>query len=108
MGSMYHSFCIHPSTDGPLSCLQILVFVNNTALNTGMHMFFQISVSGFFIYIPEVESLGHKALAFTIFQNNSILLSTVAAPVCILTSSSLGFPFPHILARTCCLLIYEW
>ena len=66
---MYHSFCIHPPTDGPLSCSQILVFVNNTALNTGMHMFFQISVLVFFRYPPKSGIAGSKgSFTFSFFE----------------------------------------
>ena len=57
---------------------------------------------------PEVESLGHQAVPFLIFQGNCILLSTVATAVSLPTSSAKGFPFPHILASTCCLLIHWW
>ena len=39
-------------TGGYLGCFQILTIVNNTAMNIGMHIFFQISVSSFFGYIP--------------------------------------------------------
>ena len=51
--------------------------------------------------------LGHKAVPFLSFWGNSILLSIVAAPVCIPTNSEPGFPFLRILAKTC-LLIYWW
>ena len=49
---MYHSVLIHSSTDGHLSCFQILAIVNITAMNIGVHRFFWIGVSGFFGYIP--------------------------------------------------------
>ena len=49
---MFHSCFIHSSTDGPLGSFHILAIVNNTAMNIGVLMFFQISVFGFFIYIP--------------------------------------------------------
>ena len=42
---------------------------------------------------PEVGSLGQKAGPFLVSRGNSILFSTVAAPVCIPTNSALGFPF---------------
>ena len=42
---------------------------------------------------PEVGSLGQKADPFLIFWGIFILLSTVAAPVCIPTNSAPGFPF---------------
>ena len=46
--------------------------------------------------IPAVESLDQKAVWSLVFWRNSILLSTVAAPVCIPTNRALGLPFsPH-------------
>ena len=40
-------------------------------------------------------SLGQKAVPSLVFWGNSILFSTVAAPVCIPTNSALGFPCLH-------------
>ena len=56
---------------------------------------------------PEVGSLGQKAVPFLIFWGSSILLSTVAALVCIPTNSAKVFPFLHILSSTC-VLVYWW
>ena len=103
---MYHSFLIHSLTDGHLGCFQHLAIVNYAAMNIGVHRFFWIGVSGFLGYIiPAAELLGQRAVPFLVFWGNSILFSTVAAPVCIPTNSALGFPFLHILTSTCCLLI---
>ena len=71
------------STDGHLGCFHILATVNNSAVNIGVLMSFQICVLGFFRYIPRSGILGPKAVPFLIFWGNSILLSAVAAPVCI-------------------------
>ena len=51
-GKSYHIFFIHSSVDGHLGCFHILVVVNNAAMNIGVHVSFQISVSLFFEYIP--------------------------------------------------------
>ena len=49
------------------------------------HIFFSIRVWDSSDTFPEVELLGHKAVLFLIFWGNSILLSKVAAPICIPT-----------------------
>ena len=59
-----------------------------------MHVFFGIGVSGFFGYIPSSRIAGSKTIPSSNFWRNSIMFSTVAAPVCIPTNSALGFPFP--------------
>ena len=106
---MYYNFFIHSSTDGHLGCFQILAiaYSNNAAINIGVHVFFFVLVfwdpCGIF---PEVESWGQKGARILIFKGYSILFSTVAAPDCILTNSTLGFPFLQILPNVCCLLIY--
>ena len=43
------------------------MIVNNAAMNTGVLMFFQISVLGSLDIFPEVEMLGQKADPFLIF-----------------------------------------
>ena len=101
---MYHSFFIHSSTDGRLG-FQTLAIVNNTAVNIGVHKFFWISVSDSLDKFPKVESLCHKAVPFLIFWGISILFSTVASSVYIPTNSAEGFPFLHILASTCLLIL---
>ena len=55
--------------------------------------------------VTEVRWLGHKTVSFLIFWGFSILLSKVAVQVCIPTNSAKVFPFLHILASSCCLLI---
>ena len=48
----HHVFFIHSSVDGHLGCFHILAIVNSAAMNTGVHISFQISVLVFFSYIP--------------------------------------------------------
>ena len=80
---MSHSCFIHSSTDGHLGCFPNLAIVNNTEVNIGVLVFFQISVLGSFGYIPRSGITGSKkAGPFLIFWGISILLSTVVAPVC--------------------------
>ena len=55
---------LYLSMDGHFSCFHILAIVNNAAVNIGMHICFQISVSVFFGKIPEVELLGCMVVQF--------------------------------------------
>ena len=41
---MYHTFFIHSSVSGCLGCLHVLAVVNSAAMNTGVHVSFQITV----------------------------------------------------------------
>ena len=101
---MYHSFLSHSFTDGHVGYFQHLAIVNNAVMNIGVHRFFWISDSGFLGYNP-AELLDQGADPFLVFWGNSILFSTVTAPVCIPINSVLGFPSLHTLPSTCLLFI---
>ena len=47
-----HDLFIHSSIDGHLDCIYILRIANNSTVNIGVHVSFQISVFVFFGYIP--------------------------------------------------------
>ena len=51
---------MHSSTDGHMGYFHILVVINNAAMNTGVFIFFQISVFGFIRYIPKSGITGSK------------------------------------------------
>lgn len=56
---MYHMFFIHSSVDGHLGYLHDLAIVNSAAVNTGVHISFQIMVfSGYMPRIGIAESYG--------------------------------------------------
>ena len=51
-----------------MDCFQILAIINNPATNIAVHILFQISASVLSLDIlPEVDSLGYKAVSFLIF-----------------------------------------
>ena len=52
---MYHIFFVHSSVDGHLGCFEILVIVNNGAMNFGVHVSFWIMV--FSGYMPSSETV---------------------------------------------------
>ena len=46
---MYHSFLIHPSTDGYLGCFHILAIINSAVMNIVVHMSLSILVSSMYM-----------------------------------------------------------
>ena len=72
---------------------------------SGAHIFFQSSVLGFFRYISWSRIAGSKEVPFLIFWGNSILLSTVAAPVCIPTNSTWRF---FLISTSLSTLVVYW
>ena len=59
-----------------------------------MHVSFQTSGFGFLDIFPGMELLGHIIVLFLVFQETSILFSTVTAPIYIPTNS-IQVPPPH-------------
>ena len=49
---MYHIFFIHSSVDGYFVCFYVLAIANGAAMNTGVHVSFQIRVLIFSRYMP--------------------------------------------------------
>lgn len=68
---IYHIIFIHFLVDGHSGGFHILVIVNNTAMNIGVHVYFQISVFFLLNIYPGVEFLGHVVVLFLVFCGNS-------------------------------------
>ena len=104
-------FFIHSSVSGHFN---ILVVVNNVAMNIGVHVSLQISVFVFSDIYPRVGLLGHMIVRFLVFYIIIVLIlvllvfSMVAAPMYILTNSVWVSPFLHILASICYLCSCWW
>ena len=65
---MHHIFFIQSSVDGHLGCFHVLTIVNSTAINTGVHVSFQIVVfSGYMHRSGVAGSCGISSLSF--FRN---------------------------------------
>ena len=100
---MYHSFLIHSFTDGHFGSFQHLSIVNNAAVNIGCIDAFELVFQDSEGIVPAMETLDQKAVQFLNVLGSSILFSTVAAPGCIPTKSSLGSLFsPSSLTLVCC------
>ena len=97
---MYMPQLLYPF-DGHVGCFHILPIINNAAVNTGVHVSFQITVFVFFGYIPRSRISGSYDSSVFSFLRTSILFSILASQIYIPTNSVLRFPFLHILANIC-------
>jgi len=72
---IYTPHPLYSSVDGHLGCLHVLVIVNSSAINTGVHVSFQIRV--FSGYMPKSGIAGFYGNAIFSFLKNchTILLS---------------------------------
>ena len=78
---IYLIFFIHSSVDGHIDCLHILTIVNNVAVNIGLHVSFQISISVLFCfvfskYIPSSGIVGFYGSSLPTNSDRGSLFST--------------------------------
>ena len=82
------------SIDGRFGCFYVLAIVYHAAMNMGVHISFQFSVSISFIYITRIE-IARLYVLFLVFWGTSILFSIVAASIYIPTNSE-KHPLQHL------------
>ena len=61
------TYLIHSSAYGHLECFQVLAIANSTAINTEVHVYFQISFLFSSDIDPEMGLLDHTVALFFVF-----------------------------------------
>ena len=64
---MYHVVFIHSSIDGHFSCFHVLAVVNSAAMNTGVHVSFQVRVFVLSGYMPRA-GIARSSVQFSSVQ----------------------------------------
>ena len=103
---IYHTFFIYSSVGRHLGYLHVLAIVNSAAMNTGVHVSFELWFSQGIC--PVVRFLGCLVVLPLVFWGTSILFCTVAKPIYSPTNSVRGNPFLHTLSSIYCLHIFLW
>ena len=65
---LYHSFHVHSSADGHLSCLYVLAIVNSSAVNIGVHV--SLSILVFLVCVHSTGIAGSYGSSISNFLRN--------------------------------------